>query len=564
MSNPTPEQLDLTQPIDRVVKQVVDLATAEREAKAWWQAILRLVPKEHHAPADVIRYLEERLNAWGGLLVTADFEQSDGVSAAQRITDEVRAYARLRGGLALRLAAPRNAADAVLLERLNDLASLAHGVESLRELNAGLKAQLEEARPKAAMWDALKRALDDVPDNDVVPQVAETRKALCDIGDALGFSRMERPYRVADETVQRLRVARAKQDLLDGWAQVACLLCGDACDLSDVSGVVAAAQKQRDEVDALRACVHPAAWARLEKALGAPKTITQIVEQVEHLVESRDAEKAQHADELTKAQTLVDQWDMQYQDLRDKVADFHTQISRALGVEPLSLTADEMLRRISEGAAATSLRDRLIPLLFSDAISARNDALVSRVEKALAAAGLLRELDEALQAHAPNHAAQAAVAGASTVGLLLEKLRSGKIRENGAQHVRLVEALHVGRSAESVTPDELIEWAKQTYTHRTIGERLFAALRAQLPRFAARDCFQALVELTVNVESGHVRQALWAHDAWGALVSAINKHRIGAKLDFESAHTVETLRAAVVMSARLREWMAAQQEEAQG
>ena len=433
MSNTAPEQLDLTQPIDRVVKQIVDLATAEREAKGWWQAILRLVPKEHHEPADAVRYIEERLNAWGGLLATAGFKQDDGARAAQHLTDEVRAYARLRGGLVLRLGAPRGAADAVLLERLNDLASHAHGVESLRELNAGLKAQLEEARPKAEMWDALKRGLDDVPDNDVVPQVAEARKALSDIGDALGFSRMERPYRVSDEAVQRLRVARAKQDLLDGWAQVARLLCGDAAsleDLEDVPGVVAAAQKQRDE--------------------------------------------------LTKAQALIDQWDMQYQDLRDKVADFHTQISRALGVEPLSLTADEMLRRINEGAVAWRA------------------------------------------------------------------------------HERLVEALHIGRPASAVSPDELVAW---TYAHRALVDRLTAALRRHTP-------FESVEELCNLLENGRIAEMIRRSDAWECLIKAYNEELSADDVPFLTSNakdSVKRLALTIKRGARLLTWMREQAKtEAKG
>ena len=386
MSNPTPEQLDLTQPIDRVVKQIVDLAAAERAAKLWQQAILRLVPKEHHAPADAVRYVEERLNAWGGLLATAGFKQDDGARAAQHLTDEVRAYARLRGALALRLGVPRDATDAVLLERLIDLASLAHGVGGLRELNAGLKAQLEEARPKAELWNSLKQALGGVPDNDVIPQVAETRKALHAIGDALGFSRMERPYRVSDEAVQRLRVAIAKQRQLGGWVQVAHLLCGAECDLDNVDGVVASARSERDELNDLRACMlqvtnalrlppgsprekvvyvvnevtgrapplflgRLGAWARLEQVLGL-KDPAAIAAQVESLVVDREGKERAHADELAKAQQQAAQWEIQAQDLRDELTDFRNQVARALGAEPSSLTTDEMLRQVGEGAAA--------------------------------------------------------------------------------------------------------------------------------------------------------------------------------------------------------------------
>ena len=151
MSNPTPEQFDLPQPIDRVVKQIVDLAAAEREAKAWWQAILRLVPKEHHAPADAVRYVEERLNAWGGLLAVAGFGQDAGAAAGHHIASDLLAHRHLRGELARHLGHPKDAPSDALLSHVVDL------IAKLKEE----RDQREAAQRQAAAWDIQAQDLRD-------------------------------------------------------------------------------------------------------------------------------------------------------------------------------------------------------------------------------------------------------------------------------------------------------------------------------------------------------------------------------------------------------------------
>lgn len=513
MSNPTPEQLDLTQPIDRVV-----------------------------------RYVEERLNAWAGLLAATGFKQDDGARAAQHITDEVQACERLRSALARQLGVPPDAADALLLERLRAIKDSAEFCQS-----AASALRLPPESAPDAVLSALREAVGRWPEYNV---------------RTYAWARLQKALGLADLT----QIAEQVESLVAGRESASLTALANRSVNVDLAHEVALFRERAESAAQFERNTRVA----FAEALALP-THTPWGDVLRHV--------AKQANELAKAQQLIDRWDMEYQDLRDKFVDFRNQVSRALGVE--SLSDDEMLKRIGEGAAATKaltrlaaahgrsvvdssafvdevlrgaqgMRDRLHEKMFPGVTNKGlgADIFVSRVEKALSAEALMRELDEALQAHAPNHAAQAAVAGASTIGLLLEKLRSGELREGAAQHARLVEALHVGRPASEVKPDALVEWAKQAHRYRTLVERLHEAIREQLPQFGADASQFSVINLTANVEAGYIKQAIWAHGAWCALVERFNS-RSGkaALLDFESAGTKETLLSAIDMSARLRQWV---------